>query len=172
MPRAGFIAKFAAMTELNEYESEMLDTVLEAFGIPDSLTRRQLLELFGHDEATAFSMVQILLREGLIAETGKHGDYELPEKLILKPKGERFLKEGGFIKQYRREQEKPVEVGGTLAKLQQQNMKLQNLKLSAESERDQLQKSVTRWQTLRYIWWGLIVLAFIVGYFMGHSHKH
>jgi hypothetical protein len=146
--------------------------VLEAFGIPDSLTRRQLLELFGNDEATAFSMVQILLREGLIAETGKHGDYELPEKLILKPKGEKFLKGGGFIKRYRQEQEKPVEVGGTLAKLQQQNMKLQNLKLSAEAERNNLQKSVSRLQTLQYIWWGLIVLALIIGYFLGHSHRH
>ena len=172
MPRLRFIAKFAAMTELNEYESEMLDAVLEAFGIPDSLTRRQLLELFGGDEATAFSMVQILLREGLIAEAGKHGDYELPEKLILKPKGEKFLKEGGFTKRYQREQEKPVEVGGTLAKLQQQNMKLQNLKLSAESERDNLQKAVNRLQTLQYIWWGLIPLALIIGYLLGHAHKH
>ena len=84
------------MTDLNEYECEMLDTVLEAFGIPDSLTRLQLLELFDQDEATAFAMVQALTREGFVAESGKHGDFELPEKLILKPKGEKFLKEGGF----------------------------------------------------------------------------
>jgi len=31
------------MTDLNEYECEMLDAMLEAFGIPDSLTRDQLL---------------------------------------------------------------------------------------------------------------------------------
>src|ERR1700709_922398 len=74
------------MTDLNEYECELLDAVLEAFGIPDSLTRLQLLELFDQDEASAFAMVQILTREGLIAEAGKHGDYELPEKLVLKPK--------------------------------------------------------------------------------------
>ena len=79
------------MTELNEYECELLDAVLEAFGIPDSLTRTQLMQLFDQDEATAFAMVQILLREGLIAESGKHGDYELPDKWILKPKGEKFL---------------------------------------------------------------------------------
>jgi hypothetical protein len=165
------MTKFARMTELNEYECEMLDAVLEAFGIPDSLTRLQLMQLFDQDEATAFAMVQILLREGLIAESGKHGDYELPDKLILKPKGEKFLKQGGFTKRYKTEQEKPVEVGGTLAKLQQQNMRLQNLKLSAESERKDLQKRIDKIQVLQYIWWALIVLAFIIGYFLGHMHK-
>ena len=159
------------MTELNEYECEMLDAVLEAFGIPDSLTRAQLMQLFDQDEAAAFAMVQILLREGLIAESGKHGDYELPDKLILKPKGEKFLKQGGFTKRYKTEQEKPVEVGGTLAKLQQQNMRLQNLKLSAESERRDLQKKIDKMQVLQYIWWALIVLAFIIGYLLGHMHK-
>jgi hypothetical protein len=157
------------MTELNEYECEMLDAVLEAFGIPDSLTRLQLLQLFDQDEATAFAMVQILLREGLIAESGKHGDYELPDKLVLKPKGEKFLKQGGFTKQFKTEKEKPVEIGGTLAKLQQQNMRLQNLKLSAESERRDLEKKIERMQMLQYIWWGLIVLAFIIGYLIGHK---
>ena len=160
------------MTDLNEYECELLDAVLEAFGIPDSLTRLQLLELFDKDEAAAFAMVQVLLREELIAEAGKHGDYELPEKLILKPKGDKFLKEGGFTRRYRMEQQKPVEVGGTLAKLQQQNMRLQNLKLSAESERGELQKTINKLRSLQYIWWGLILLAFIIGYFIGHTHKH
>jgi hypothetical protein len=157
------------MTELNEYECELLDAVLEAFGIPDSLTRTQLMQLFDQDEAAAFAMVQILLREGLIAESGKHGDYELPDKLILKPKGEKFLKQGGFTKRYKTEQEKPVEVGGTLAKLQQQNMRLQNLKLSAESERRDLQKKIDQMKMLQYVWWALIVLAFIIGYFFGHK---
>lgn len=157
------------MTELNEYECELLDAVLEAFGIPDSLTRTQLMQLFDQDEAAAFAMVQILLREGLIAESGKHGDYELPDKLILKPKGEKFLKQGGFTKRYKTEQEKPVEVGGTLAKLQQQNMRLQNLKLSAESERRDLQKKIDQMKMLQYVWWALIVLAFIIGYFLGHK---
>ena len=159
------------MTELNEYECELLDAVLEAFGIPDSLTRSQLMQLFDQDEAAAFAMVQILLREGLIAESGKHGDFELPDKLILKPKGEKFLKGGGFTKRYKAEQEKPVEVGGTLAKLQQQNMRLQNLKLSAESDRRDLQKQVDKLKMLQYIWWALIFLAFVAGYFLGHMHK-
>ncbi|HTD99879.1 MAG TPA: hypothetical protein VK668_11375 [Mucilaginibacter sp.] len=160
------------MTDLNEYECEMLDTVLKAFGIPDSLTRRQLMILFDDDEASAFAMVQALTREGLIAESGKHGDYELPEKLILKPKGEKFLKEGGFTRRYQMEQQKPVEVGGTLAKLQQQNMRLQNVKLSNEAKISDLQKAVDSLQTRQYIWWLLILVALIIGYFIGARHKH
>jgi hypothetical protein len=156
------------MTELNEYECEMLDAMLEAFGIPDSLTRTQLMDLFDQDEATAFAMVQILAQEGLVAEAGKHGDYELPEKLVLKPKGEKFLKEGGFSRRYRTEQQKPTEVGGTLFKLQQQNMKLQNVKLENESQISDLQKTVSRQQIRQYVWWALILLALVIGYFIGH----
>lgn len=156
------------MTELNEYECEMLDAMLEAFGIPDSLTRVQLLKLFDGDEATAFAMVQILTWEGLIKESGNHGDYELPEKLILKPKGEKFLKDGGFSRRYQLEQQKPVEVGGTLVKLQQQNMRLQTEKLANQSEISRLEKQINGYRTRQYIWWVLIAIALILGYWLGH----
>ncbi|MDB5127027.1 hypothetical protein [Mucilaginibacter sp.] len=159
------------MTDLNEYECEMLDTMLEAFGIPDSLTRRQLMSLFDQDEASAFAMVQILTREGLIAESGKHGDYELPEKLILKPKGEKFLKQGGFTRRYQLEQQKPVEVGSTFAKLQQQNLRLQNVKLANETEINNLKKVVKDLQTRQFVWWGLIVVALVIGFFIGLASK-
>jgi hypothetical protein len=155
------------MTDLNEYECELLDAVLEAFGIPDSLTRLQLLELFDQDEATAFAMVQILTRESLITRSGLHGAYELPEKLILKPKGEKFLKQGGFTRRYHTEQQKPVEIGSTLAKLQQQNMKLQNLRLANEAEVNKLKRTVSNLQTKLYILGGLIAAALIVGFVLG-----
>jgi hypothetical protein len=90
---------------------------------------------------------------------------------VLKPKGDKFLKAGGFTRRYQQEQEKPVEVGGTLAKLQQQNMKLQNLKLSAESKVNDLQKTISKLQTMQYVWWALIIMALIIGYWMGHPHK-
>ena len=157
------------MTELNEYECEMLDAMLEAFGIPDSLTRVQLLKLFDGDEATAFAMVQILTWEGLIKESGNHGDYELPEKLILKPKGEKFLKDGGFSRRYQLEQQKPVEVGGTLVKLQQQNMRLQTEKLANQGEISRLEKRINGYRTRQYIWWALIAIALILGYWLGHK---
>ncbi|RYY36682.1 MAG: hypothetical protein EOP46_05555 [Sphingobacteriaceae bacterium] len=159
------------MTDLNEFECEMLDALLEAFGIPDSLTRLQLLDLFGNDEATAFAMVQILLREDLVKISGSHGDFELPEKLILKPKGEKFLKEGGFSRRYQREQEKPVEVSGTLAKLQQQNMRLQNLKLSNETEINNLQKKVSNLQARQMIGYILVVVALVLGFIIGYIIK-
>src|ERR1700748_3142322 len=156
------------MTDLNEFECGMLDALLEAFGIPDSLTRENVLELFDQDEAEAFAMVQILIREGLIAGTGEHGPYDLPQKLILKPKGEKLLKEGGFVRRYHLEQQKPVEIGGTLTKLQQQNMRLQNLKLSNEAQIGDLKKKLTHLQTRQYIYWVLIIVALVVGYFLGH----
>ena len=159
------------MTDLNEYECEMLDAVLEAFGVPDSLTRDHVLQLFSDDETLAFAMIQILIREGLIAGTGEHGPYDLPQKLILKPKGEKLLKEGGFVRRYHLEQQKPVEIGGTLTKLQQQNMRLQNLKLSNEAQIGNLQKKLTDLQTRHYIYWVLIIVALIVGYFLGHRAR-
>jgi len=159
------------MTDLNEFECEMLDVMLEAFGVPDSMTREQILELFDGDEAVAFSMVRALVREGLVVGAGVHGDFDLPDKLILKPKGERFLKEGGFTKRYHLEQQKELQVGGTLAKLQQQNMRLQNQKLANETEIINLKKSVEGWQLRQYFWYALLVIVFIIGFLIGHEYK-
>jgi hypothetical protein len=158
-----------SMTDLNEYECEMLDAMLEAFGVPDALTREQVMQLFDGDETLAFAMVQALAREGLIAEAGKPGKYELPDKLILKPKGEKFLKEGGFSKRYKLEQEKPRQVGGTQAKLQQQNMRLQNEKLSLQSQISDLRKIIDQKQRFIYILVVLIVVALALGYWLGHK---
>jgi hypothetical protein len=156
------------MTDLNEYECEMLDAMLEAFGIPDALTREQVMQLFDDDEPVAFAMVQALVREGLIAEAGKPGKYELPDKLILKPKGEKFLKEGGFSKRYQLEQKKPLQVGGTLAKLQQQNMRLQNEKNAHQSELENLRKTIFIQQRLIYILMAVVLIALGMGYWLGH----
>ncbi|MDT3401860.1 hypothetical protein [Mucilaginibacter terrae] len=157
------------MTDLNEYECEMLDVMLEAFGVPDNLTREQILQLFDYDEASAFAMVSALLREELVVVAGAHGIYELPDRLILKPKGEKFLKEGGFTRRYQLEQQKPLQVGGTQAKLQQHNMKLQNQKLEQQTEIINLKKSIESLRMRQYLWWALILVALIVGYFTGHK---
>ena len=156
------------MTDLNEYECEMLDAMLEAFGVPDALSRNQIMQLFDGDETVAFAMVQALVREGLIAEAGKPGKYELPDKLILKPKGEKFLKEGGFTKRYQDEQKKPLQVGGTLAKLQQQNMRLQNEKLSQQGDIDQLRKILAQQKFWLMILMAMVVIVFCIGYWLGH----
>jgi len=159
------------MTDLNEYECEMLDVMLDSFGVPDSMTREQILELFDRDEAVAFAMVKALLREGFVAGAGNHGDFDLPDKLILKPKGERFLKEGGFTQRYNLEQKKELQVGGTLAKLQQQNMRLQNQKLANETEIRNLKKTMEGWQLRQYFWYTLLIIALVIGYLIGHEYK-
>lgn len=165
------MSEICGMTDLNEYECEMLDTVLEAFGVPDSLTRKQLMQLFDGDEATAFAMVQALAREGLVAEAGKPDSFELPERLILKPKGEKFLKEGGFSKRFQLEQQKPLQVGGTLAKLQQQNMRLQNEKLALKTELDNAEQQINKTRLLQYVYWVLIAVAFFLGMFFTRMFK-
>jgi len=172
MARWKIVIKFAVMAELNEYECEMLDAMLEAFGVRDMLTRGDLMLLFDEDEAAAFAMVNVLARENFVAEVGKHGDYELPDKLVLKPKGEKFLKEGGFGARYAMEQRKPAEAGGTLAKLQQQNFRLQNEKLDNESTIRNLQKKIGSLQKLQYLWWMIILIAFVAGYCLAHVIKH
>lgn len=158
------------MAALNEYECEMLDVLLEAFGVPDSLTREQLLKLFGGDEATAYGLVQVLIREELIVESGKNGPYELAERLILKPKGEKLLREGGFTARYHREQDKPLEVGGAVFKLQQQIIRLENDKSDAESELRDLKHELKKQQWLTYLWWALIAVALILGFWLGHHY--
>ncbi|WP_295767236.1 hypothetical protein [uncultured Mucilaginibacter sp.] len=157
------------MTDLNEFECEMLDVLLEAFGVPDNLTRLQIMQLFNDDEALAYAMVRALLREGLVGVAGNHGDFELPDRLVLMPKGERFLKEGGFMRRFKDEQKKPLEVGGTLAKLQQQNMKLQNLKLANEIEIGNLKKELQQGQTLKYLLFALVVVGLILGFVLGRT---
>lgn len=160
------------MAELNEYECEMLDVLLESFGVPDSLTREQVMTLFDGDEAEAYRMVQVLLREELVIEVGEHGSFDLPQKVVLKPKGEKFLNDGGFSKRHRVEQQKPVEVGGTLGKLQQQNMRLQNLRLSNETEIGQLKKIVSNLEKRQYILLISIIAALVIGVFIGMFLKH
>ena len=157
------------MTELNEYEYELLDVVLEAFGAEGSLTRRQLLELFGGDEASAIATVRVLIEKGLVAGPGKPGFAELPGKLTLNANTGQFIKEGGFSKQYQAEQQKPVAAPGLLAKLQQQNMRLQTEKLAKDAEIKNLQKKVNGLQGRMYIYYFLIAIAVISGFFIGRA---
>ena len=154
---------------MNEYEYELLDAVLEAFGRAGSLTRLQALELFGDDEQMALEMVQVLSANGLLTEPLKHGTEQLPGKLVLSAKAGPFIKEGGFSARYHTAHQKPAETGGgTLAKLQQQNMRLQNDKLAKGAELKDLQKKVDSLRSRQFIWLLLIVLALAAGFFIGH----
>jgi hypothetical protein len=92
--------------ELDRFEYEMLDAVLEAFGQNDSLTREQVLDIFDYDEDYAASMIGFLESQGLIASVGN----KLPLVINRDPKAIAFLENGGFVsKEQEIEQDEPAQ---------------------------------------------------------------
>jgi hypothetical protein len=79
--------------ELDRFEYEMLDAVLEAFGQHNSLTREQVLDIFDYDEDYAASMIGFLESKGLIASVGNR----LPLVINRETKAIAFLENGGFV---------------------------------------------------------------------------
>lgn len=92
--------------ELDKFEYEIRDVVLEAFGKQDSLTRQYLLELFDDDEPMAAAIVAVLQADGLVAEVGLSEQYYLPVLLVRKPAALAFLQNGGYTRQFEIIQEK------------------------------------------------------------------
>ena len=88
------------MAGLNEYECEMLDAVLEAFGKQDGLTWQQLLDIFGDDEDFALSLIDVLVEYGLVSEAGNVTGRKLPLMINREPKALLFMQSGGFLKRY------------------------------------------------------------------------
>jgi hypothetical protein len=79
--------------ELDRFEYEMLDAVLEAFGQHNSLTREQVLDIFDYDEDYAASMIGFLESKGLIVSVGNR----LPLVINREHKAVTFLENGGFV---------------------------------------------------------------------------
>src|SRR5260221_5172076 len=79
--------------ELDKFEYEMLDAVLEAFGQNKSLTREQVLDIFDHDEDYAASMIGFLESNGLVTVVGN----KLPLVINKEPRAVVFLANGGFV---------------------------------------------------------------------------
>ncbi len=86
--------------ELDKFEYEIRDVVLEAFGKQDSLTREYLLELFADDEPMAAAIVAVLSADGLVAEVGLSEQHYLPVLLVRKPAASAFLQNGGYTRQF------------------------------------------------------------------------
>jgi hypothetical protein len=86
--------------ELDKFEFEIRDILLEAFGKQDSLTREHLLELFDYDEPMAAAIVGVLSADGLVAEVGLSEQNYLPVLLVKKPTVEAFLQNGGYTRQF------------------------------------------------------------------------
>src|ERR1700748_3177958 len=82
--------------ELNEFEYQMLDAILESFGSGDELTRAQVVDLFNGDETFAASMISVLASEGLVVERGLNAGEALPEVRPKGPGAATFLMNGGF----------------------------------------------------------------------------
>jgi len=91
--------------ELDKFEFEIRDILLEAFGKQDSLTREHLLELFDYDEPMAAAIVAVLSADGLVAEVGLSEQNYLPVLLVKKPTVEAFLRNGGYTRQFELAQE-------------------------------------------------------------------
>ena len=79
--------------ELDRFEYEMLDAVLEAFGQHDTLTREQILDIFDHDEDYAASLIGFLESNGLVTVVGNR----LPLIVNKGPRATTFLESGGFV---------------------------------------------------------------------------
>ena len=80
--------------ELDRFEYEMLDAILEAFGQNNSLTREQILDIFDHDEDYAASMISFLESSGLVSVVGN----KLPLIVKKESRVDKFLEHGGFVK--------------------------------------------------------------------------
>lgn len=67
--------------EFNQYDTELQNVVMEAFGHKTMLTRMQLLELFDHDEAFAIPVVRALIAQQRISAVGLSDGNRLPEAI-------------------------------------------------------------------------------------------
>ena len=81
---------------MNEFEYQMLDALLEAFGDRNTLTRDQVLQLFDSDERLAAEAADVLVAEGLVGVNGMVKEGLLPATLHKLPKAQEFLEQGGF----------------------------------------------------------------------------
>ncbi|TSJ39681.1 hypothetical protein FO440_18250 [Mucilaginibacter corticis] len=117
--------------KINEYEAGMLDTVLEAFGNNDKLSREQLLKIFDGDEPLAHAIVTLLLDAQLVNALEYTKEDELPGLIIREPKAILLIKNGGFTAKYM-VSESTNNAQADLSKLQQENLLHQNEKMTYE----------------------------------------
>ncbi|MFA6084627.1 hypothetical protein [Mucilaginibacter sp.] len=144
--------------KINEYEAGMLDTILEAFGKSDNLSRKQLLEIFDGDEPLANAIVTLLVESGMVNALSTE-ETDLPMLITREPKAVLLMKSGGFTAQYRAH-ENVNKAQLDLDKLQKENLLLQNEKMTYEKtlrEKDEMIRSLElknkRFELLKNILW-------------------
>jgi hypothetical protein len=165
--------------ELNEFEYQMLDALLEAFGSGDQLTRKQALALFGGDEAFAADMVRVLVTEGLVIEVGLREEHALPEKLVRQAKALQFLENGGFSspKEVSVVSQKPAWDEEHLKKrhteLQNETLRLQSTIREKDTELQVLaQKAGKLDQYERALYAAVVVIALLLTWIIWHVLHH
>jgi hypothetical protein len=147
--------------ELDRFEYEMLDAVLEAFGQHNSLTREQVLDIFDYDEDYAASMIGFLESKGLIVSVGNR----LPLVINKEPKAVTFLENGGFVnsKEEEIEQDEPVTEPEPLP---HQHIQLQSEKPAHENTLRQMDKRIgaleSRIKYFDYLKYLLIVTGLVI----------
>lgn len=72
---------FVPVMELNQYDTELMSVVMDAFGRETILTRIQLLELFDNDESFALRIVQALMDQKRVSPLGAINENQLPEAI-------------------------------------------------------------------------------------------
>jgi hypothetical protein len=151
--------------ELNEFEYQMLDALLDAFGSGDMLTRKQVLELFEQDEAFAVELVGFLVSEGLVVEIGLSTEHGLPLKLRKLAKADDFLGQGGFTNRpaVPAGPKKPVWDDEHLQKrnteLQNEVLKLQRMIRDKDGELLAFTQKVKYLEKYKYMLYGALVVV-------------
>jgi hypothetical protein len=162
--------------ELDRFEYEMLDAVLEAFGQHDSLTREQVLDIFDYDEDYAASMIGFLESKGLIVSVGNR----LPLVINKEPKAVTFLENGGFVGSKEQEIEKDESVTEP-EPLSHQHTQLHSEKPVHENTLRQMDKRIgalelriKRFDYLKYLLLaaGLVILILAVWIIKLLPHHH
>jgi hypothetical protein len=165
--------------ELNEFEYQMLDALLEAFDSGDQLTRKQVLALFGEDDAFAADMVQVLVTEELVIEVGLTEDHVLPKKLVRQAKASQFLENGGFAnpKESSIAPQKPTWDEEHLKKrnteLQNETLRLQRTIREKDTElKDLVQKAGNSDKYKLALYAAVLVIAVLLIWIIGHAVHH
>ncbi len=140
--------------ELDRFEYEMLDAILEAFGQHNSLTREQIMDIFDHDEDYAASMIGFLESNGLVTVVGNR----LPMLINKEPAVVLFLEKGGFAKTIDAPVEVPVPVEGRLMAEQTapapDKKPAFDLTLKEHDKRlNALERKLNRLEYLKYVLW-------------------
>lgn len=154
--------------KLTKEQCVQLDQVLNAFGQNDNIDRKTVLEIFNQDEKLAYSLVHVLVSNGLVSEVGNVIDHDLPLMIFKERPASIFIANGGFEAEYDKAAAKILS-DTSFQELQKKNIELQNenfayLQTIREQEArlrsfDEQNKFV---ELLKSYWW-IIVTAVGIG---------